>query len=411
MGDTSGCQINSNNLAVYLQGVSVEPSSNITSEYFVTASLPSSASTRRVLQFTTQGTITGPETATLTLDYTQAHINCPSYNITFENALNGTLTIHNQVFSANKFITYTLTSTYVLVLTVRIPKSILECFGVGKTQNYFLNININDATYTVQSFTSGSGTFTLQTTDVSGDIINFLCVGGGGGGQGSGTQGYAGGGGGGYVYEGSFTIEPNIVYTCSYSVGSGGLGSTGNCEGTSSGGSDGNSTSLVVSDALENVVINVDVSGGTGGVNGGGGNSGFITSTSSKTYKGGSGSGDNSSTACYAGGGGAGPTLDGRNALCGDGGNGGNGFQWFANNNTYSGGGGGCGTILGGLGGGNGGNGNVFTESPNPSYPTNGTLGGGGGSAILGYYVTPNGGNGGSGYVGIAYSSTSIVYN
>jgi len=47
MGDTSGCQINSNNLAVYLQGVTVGPSSKITSEYFVTASLPSSASLRR----------------------------------------------------------------------------------------------------------------------------------------------------------------------------------------------------------------------------------------------------------------------------------------------------------------------------------------------------------------------------
>ena len=34
MGDTSGCQISSQNLAVYLQGVSVEPSSNLTSEYF-----------------------------------------------------------------------------------------------------------------------------------------------------------------------------------------------------------------------------------------------------------------------------------------------------------------------------------------------------------------------------------------
>ena len=78
MGDTSGCQISSQNLAVYLQGVSVEPSSNLTSEYFVTASLPSSASLRRVWQFTTQGTITGPDIATLTLDYTQAHINCPS---------------------------------------------------------------------------------------------------------------------------------------------------------------------------------------------------------------------------------------------------------------------------------------------------------------------------------------------
>jgi hypothetical protein len=135
-------------LAVYLQGVTVEPSSNITSDYFVTASLPSSASLRRVWQFTTQGTITGPEVATLTLDYTQAHINCPDYNITFEGALNGTFTVKNQVFSANKFISYELTSTYVLVLSIKIPKSIQECFGPGTTQNYSFSINLNDASST-----------------------------------------------------------------------------------------------------------------------------------------------------------------------------------------------------------------------------------------------------------------------
>ena len=146
MGDTSGCQISSNNLAVYLQGVTVEPSSNLTSEYFVTASLPSSASTKRVWQFTTQGTITGPDTATLTLDYTQAHINCPAYNITFEGALNGTFIVKNQVFSANKFMSYQLVSTYVLELTLRIPKAILECFGSSTTQNYFFNVNLNDKT-------------------------------------------------------------------------------------------------------------------------------------------------------------------------------------------------------------------------------------------------------------------------
>jgi len=144
MGDTSGCQISSNNLAVYLQGVSVTPSSNITSEYFVTASLPSSVKNKRVWQFTTQGTITGPDYATLTLDYTQAHINCPTYNITFEEALNGSLIVHNQVFSANKFVSYQLVSTYVLQLTVRIPNTIKECFGPTTPQQYFLNVNIND---------------------------------------------------------------------------------------------------------------------------------------------------------------------------------------------------------------------------------------------------------------------------
>jgi hypothetical protein len=179
MGDTSGCQISSNNLAVYIQGVTVIPSSNITSEYFVTASLPSSASLRRVWQFTTQGTITGPDTATLTLDYTQAHINCPEYNITFEGALNGTLIVKNQVFSAKKFMSYTLTSTYVLELTIKIPKAILECFGATTTQNYFFDVSLNDAAST-SGGTSLSCNYSSSGWDVSGNVTqnqNEYCSG------------------------------------------------------------------------------------------------------------------------------------------------------------------------------------------------------------------------------------------
>jgi hypothetical protein len=156
MGDVSGCVPSVNNLAAYLQGVDVQPSSSITNEYFVTASLPSSASLRRVWQFTTQGTITG--TSTLTLDYTQAAQKCPLYNITFEGALNGTLIIHNQTFSANKYISYALSPTnpYVLVLTIKIPKRILECYGVGTTQNYFFDVYVNDgATTTTYLYDTG----------------------------------------------------------------------------------------------------------------------------------------------------------------------------------------------------------------------------------------------------------------
>ena len=142
MGDVSGCQPTLNNLAFYLQGVSVEPSSNITSQYFVTASLPSSASLRRVWQFITQGTISG--TSTLTLDYTQAAQKCPLYNITFEGALNGTLVIRNQTFSANKYMSYKLVSAYVLQLAINIPKSILQCYGAGTTQDYYFNVYVND---------------------------------------------------------------------------------------------------------------------------------------------------------------------------------------------------------------------------------------------------------------------------
>jgi hypothetical protein len=142
MGDTSGCQISQNNLAVYLQGVTVEPSSNITSEYFVTATLPSAAKNNRVWQFISQGTLS--ETSTLTLDYTQAHLNCPTYNITFENALNGSFIVHNQVFSAKKYISYQHTNTYVLVLTIKLPKKIVACYGPSTVQNYSFSVYIND---------------------------------------------------------------------------------------------------------------------------------------------------------------------------------------------------------------------------------------------------------------------------
>jgi len=173
MGDVSGCQPSINNLAAYLQGVSVEPSSTITSQYFVTASLPSSASLRRVWQFTTQGTISG--TSTLTLDYTQAHLNCSLYNITFEGALNGTLIIHNQTFSANKYMSYALSPTnpYVLVLTINIPKKILQCYGVGTTQDYFFNIFVNDGTY---SYCSCQSQITYQGQTYNNDNSAFLCL-------------------------------------------------------------------------------------------------------------------------------------------------------------------------------------------------------------------------------------------
>jgi hypothetical protein len=146
MGDSSGCQFSNNNLAVYLQGVDVMPSPNITTEYFVTATLPSAAVGRRVWQFIAQGTLTELP-ATLVLDYTKAHENCPSFNITFENPLNGTLIIHNQTFSANKFMTYAVDpeNQYILVLTVeKMPKKIVQCYGADSKQNYYFNVNVDD---------------------------------------------------------------------------------------------------------------------------------------------------------------------------------------------------------------------------------------------------------------------------
>jgi len=158
MGDTSGCQISSNNLAVYLQGVSVTPSVNITSDYFVTASLPSSASTKRVWNFTSQGTLTGTA-GTLVLDYTEAKKACPLYNISFEGALTGTYIVKNQVFSANKFISYAFDGNTIITLTLKIPKSIVDCYGTGKTLSFYFTANINDTTVNTLVYgTSSSGT-------------------------------------------------------------------------------------------------------------------------------------------------------------------------------------------------------------------------------------------------------------
>jgi hypothetical protein len=156
--DTSGCELSLQNLAFYLQGVFITPSTNITYEYFTTGSLPSSTPLRRVWQFQCQGTLS--ETSTLLLDYTEAHLKCPEYNISFEGALSGTFIVHNQVFSANKYISYQQISEYVLKLSLRIPKKILECYGVGTTQDYFFSVNLNDA-----SASTGSMKFTYHLTE------------------------------------------------------------------------------------------------------------------------------------------------------------------------------------------------------------------------------------------------------
>jgi len=401
MGDVSGCQPSRNNLAVYLQGVTVTPSSTITSEYFVTASLPSSASLRRVWQFTTQGNISG--TSTLTLDYTEANKNCPEYNITFEDALNGTLIIHNQTFSANKYVSYALSPTnpYVLVLTITIPKKIIECYGVGSTQPYFLNVNINDAaTTTTCSFTT-AGTYTASFSNTSSSVqtVDYICVGGGGGGQ-DGNGGYAktcftgdaAGGGGGTVETGTFCINANSTVLCSITVGSG--GSHG-----SSGGA-GGSTSLDTSGAVMD--ISIDVSGGCGGANGVGGDSGAAVGGTSSTCQGG--------YYCAGGGGAGGGENDGVSGTCpndgSNGGNGGDGYTWDINEITYGGGGGGAGLVLGLGGSGGGGYGSGGTISGQ-----NGSTGGGGGAGAGNSNNANNtdGGNGGDGVVLFSWTSSNIT--
>ena len=81
------------------------------------------------------------------------------------------------MFSANKFISYELTSAYVLVLSIKVPKSIQECFGPGTTQNYSFSLYVNDAssssiielTYDMDS--SGTGYTYIAGTDGAPDEL------------------------------------------------------------------------------------------------------------------------------------------------------------------------------------------------------------------------------------------------
>ena len=134
------------NTAVYLQKVSIDTSSNLSYDYLVTGLLPSAQPFYRVVQFTSQGSLTGPITSsnsTLTLDFTEAHRACPRYNISFQGALNGTLILHNQVFSANKYMSYTILHQFKIQLKFdKFPRSIVECYGPTSTQPFFFQIGI-----------------------------------------------------------------------------------------------------------------------------------------------------------------------------------------------------------------------------------------------------------------------------
>ena len=138
------CEPTQQNTAVYLQGVTVTTSSNIANEYFVTSTLPSAAPNRRVWSFMAQGTFTGPlslETpSSFILDYTVARQNCPEFNISFDNALNGILILNNQEYSANRYLTYQQISLNVLLLSFRRFPRVCR----NKT-NYFFQIYLQDA--------------------------------------------------------------------------------------------------------------------------------------------------------------------------------------------------------------------------------------------------------------------------
>ena len=143
------CVLTDQNLAVYLQGVAVK-TVKMTYDYLITASMPSSSYARRVWRFEAQGVFETMETvpSQLILDYTEAHKNCPLYNITFDGALNGTLIVNNRVFSANKFVSYSTPSAYVIVFTFLLPRAIQRCHDTISKHPYYFSVNLNDAAVT-----------------------------------------------------------------------------------------------------------------------------------------------------------------------------------------------------------------------------------------------------------------------
>jgi hypothetical protein len=191
----SGCQPSRNNLAVYLQGVSIEPSSNITSEYFVTGTLPSSNAGKRVWSFISQGSVsTPPGSATLTLDYTEAQKQCPDIQVSFLGPINGNLIFYNEVFSAKKYMSLVSTGS-VAVMTIKVPPSIIQCKGNG-VHPYYFNVNLND----------GTSAFTLNYDDTlywTSNSITITDTSGGGGGC-SGTCGN-------FVANYDSTTDPSIL--------------------------------------------------------------------------------------------------------------------------------------------------------------------------------------------------------
>lgn len=163
---------------------------------------------------------------------------------------------------------------------------------------------------TVQTFTSGSGTYTLPAAPAPA-WIRVRMVGGGGGGGGTGTASQAAGGTGGNTTFGSFTAGGGT---------GGGLGSgAGNGTGGAGGAASGSPTvGLSGADGGGSIVIGASPSGqpagGSGGNSafGGGGNSyGSAAGGAGKTNSGGGGSGGGGNSTVYAaGGGGAGAYLE-----------------------------------------------------------------------------------------------------
>jgi hypothetical protein len=255
--------------------------------------------------------------------------------------------------------------------------------------------------YTVTSFTSGSGSWSVPTGVTSIEVL--VVAGGGGGGKGYG----GGGGGGGVVYNSNYAVTPTA--SVSYSIGSGGAagnnqGGTGvdttwgtiTAIGGGGGGGGGGSGSAT------SVYGNVGGSGGgSSGFSGGGNTDGpnpAASGTPGQGWPGGRG-GSYPTTDGGGGGGGSGGTgTDCQNPRGGDGGTG-TVYDISGSAVMYGSGGGGNNVGIAQSGGGNGSSGSNTAGSG-----TANTGGGGGGSYSGG---TP--GSGGSGIVIIRYSTNTAT--
>jgi hypothetical protein len=260
--------------------------------------------------------------------------------------------------------------------------------------------NLISTNTTIETFTSGTTTWTVPTGVTS---VEVLVVAGGGGGS------AGGGGAGGLLYEASHAVTPSANLTLT--VGGGGAKGTP----TSSNGADGANSvfdTITASGGAKGAKQNTDgFSGGSGsgsgsdGTNPRYGGSGIVG-------QGKDGGDDGTIASPYPSGGGGGAGVAGGDGSVTKAGNGGNGLEysqfasvggnpagWFAG----GGGGGMAAPGSGGTGGsGGGGNGVGNTGTANSGVANTGGGGGGGGSAATA-------GDGGSGIVIIKYEAP--VYN
>ena len=186
----------------------------------------------------------------------------------------------------------------------------------------------------IVTFTT-SGTWIVP-ADVTQITVEVWGAGGAGGGSTENKEGGSGGGGGGYS-SGDFTVTPGQAI--SYTVGTGGIRSTGN-------GTAGGSSSVTMSSVT--LIANGGGGGGSnkGSVGTGGTASGGTTNTSGKNGKRGNSSGGDGGDGANGGAGGDGVSdRNGNPGIAPGGGGGGGEAYWFFGTTSYAGGNGANGQV------------------------------------------------------------------